>query len=78
MSMKPHVRRVFVFFCLAALLLAALTPGAAGLPLAILVTLWFFIAVVVSVPLPHIDEQGHKQQDDLAVLALSPRPPPAL
>jgi len=76
MNATSHVRRVFVFLCLAALLLAALTPGAAGLPLAILVTLWLLIAVVIAVPLPHVDEQDHTQQT-LALSAFSPRPPPA-
>ena len=75
MSETPHVRRLVVFLCLAALLLAAMTSGAAGLPLAILISLWGFTAIVLSVPLPQIDEQSHTQQA-LALPAFSPRPPP--
>jgi len=67
-----------VFFLLATLLLAAFTPGAAGLPLVILVvTLWFFIAIALSILLYCVGEQ-HRTQQALAVPAFSPRPPPAL
>jgi membrane-bound metal-dependent hydrolase YbcI (DUF457 family) len=77
MNAKSHLRRAVIFFCLAALLLAALTPGAGNLPVAILVPLMFFIAIVASVLLPHADEQSHTQQVS-ATPAFSPRPPPAL
>lgn len=64
MSATPQVRRVVVFFLLAAVLLAVLTPGAASLPLAILVfTLLFFIAIVLSVLLFRVDEQTHIQHE---------------
>jgi hypothetical protein len=76
MTATPHIRRVAVFFCLAILLLAALTPGATSLPVAILVAQWFFIAIAVSVLLPYVDKQNHTQQA-LALPAFSPRPPPA-
>ncbi len=72
-----HFRRVAVFVCLAALLLAVLTPAAAVLPLAILVTLWFSVAVIISAPLPQVDEQGYARQA-VALLVFSPRPPPTL
>jgi hypothetical protein len=52
-----------------------MTSGAAGLPLAILISLWGLLAIVLSVPLPQIDEQSHTQQA-LALPAFSPRPPP--
>jgi len=71
-----QVRRVAVFFCLAVVLLAALTPGAAALPPAILITLWFLIAIAISVLLPLVDEQRTTQQF-LVIPAFSPRPPPA-
>jgi hypothetical protein len=76
MTATPHIRRVAVFFFLAVVLLAALTPGATNLPLVILVAQWFFIAIAVSVLLPHVDEQSHSQQI-LALPAFSPRPPPS-
>ena len=75
MCATPHVRRVVVFICLAMVLFAALTPGAASLPLAILVALWFLIEIAVSILLPHVEEQSHAQQA-LALPAFSPRPPP--
>jgi hypothetical protein len=70
-------RRAVAFFCLAVVLLAALTPSAASLPLAILVTLSFLITIAIFVLLPHVEEQNH-QQRTLALPAFSPRPPPAL
>ena len=76
MTATPHIRRVAVFFSLAVVLLAALTPGASSLPVAILVAQWFFIAIAVSVFLPHVDEQNYTQEA-LALPAFSPRPPPA-
>jgi len=75
MSPNSQVRRLVVFLCLAALLLAAMTPSAICLQLAILATLWFFIEITLSAPLPHVDEQSHTQQA-LALPAFSPRPPP--
>jgi hypothetical protein len=78
MSATPQLRRVVGFFLLAAVLLAVLTPGAASLPLAILVvTLCFLIAIVLSVLLFRFDEQNHTQQA-LLLPAFSPRPPPTL
>ena len=69
-------RRLVAFFCLAVLLLAALTPSTAILPLAVLVILRFLIAIAVLVLLPLVDEQSLPQQA-LKVPAFSPRPPPA-
>ena len=77
MGAKSHFRRVAVFVCFAALLLAALTPAAASLPLAILVTLCFLIAVFTSVLLPRIDDQS-QTRSALVLTVLSPRPPPTL
>jgi hypothetical protein len=69
-------RRAAAFFCLAVVLLAALTPSATSLPVAILVTLSFLIAIAIFVFLPHVEEQNHPQQT-LALPDFSPRPPPA-
>jgi len=71
-----QVRRVAVFFCLAVVLLAALTPGAAALPLAILITLCFLISIAINVLLPIVDEHRTTRQI-LVIPAFSPRPPPA-
>jgi hypothetical protein len=76
MSAMSQVRRVAVFFCLAFVLLAALTPGPAVLPFAILIPLWFSIAIAISVLLPLVDEHRTTQQS-LVIPAFSPRPPPA-
>jgi hypothetical protein len=76
MKAVSQVRRVVVFFCLAVVLLAALTPGVAALALAILVTLSFFVAIALFVLLPHVEERNHPRQA-LALPAFSPRPPPA-
>ena len=71
------LQRVVVFACLAALLLAALTPGAAGLALAFMVAMvWFFVGIALVVLLPCAYEDSHAQQA-LALAAFSPRPPPA-
>jgi hypothetical protein len=51
------------------------TPGAVHLPLAVLVTLCFIVAISVCVLLPIVEEQSHTQQA-LALPAFSPRPPP--
>ena len=77
MSTTPHVRRIVVYLLLAAVLLAVTTPLAVGLLHAILGISCFFIAISISIPLSHVDEQGHTQQV-LAIPAFSPRPPPAL
>jgi hypothetical protein len=77
MRAASYIRRIAFFVCLAAVLLAALTPGMAGLPFAILVPLLFFIAIVLSVPLPCIEEQTYTPQA-FALPVFSPRPPPKL
>jgi ABC-type dipeptide/oligopeptide/nickel transport system permease subunit len=69
-------RRAIVFFCLAMVLLAALTPTAASMPLAILVIQWFLIAITVRVFWLRIEEQNYGRQA-LTLLTFSPRPPPA-
>jgi len=62
----------------AALILAALTPGGAGLPLAfVVITICFFGTISLIAPLPCVDKESRSQQV-LATAAFSPRPPPAL
>lgn len=76
MSGRSDIRRVAVFACLAALLLAGLVPGTAGLALAFLVvTVWFLVGIALVVLLPHGYEDSHAQQA-LASAVFSPRPPP--
>ena len=44
-----HARRAVAVFCLATLLIAALIPAASALPFSILVPLWTFVAVIVTI-----------------------------
>ena len=76
MSATANLRRVAIFLLLAAVLLAALTPGMAGLLLGFLVTLSFAVAIFPRVPLPQADGQSYAQLAQ-ALAVLSPRPPPA-
>ena len=69
------VRRLIVFLCLAAILLAALTPAAYGLFFAILVPLWYFLALIVSVHIRRAAEGGNKRQFPFLPV-VTPRPPP--
>jgi hypothetical protein len=75
MSATTYLRRLAVFVCLAAMLLAVVTPGAAGLSLAAVFALCFVIAISVSALSPIVDEQSHKLQL-IALPAFSSRPPP--
>jgi hypothetical protein len=70
MSHRSNIWRTVVFVCLAALLLAALTPGAAGLPLMLLVvTACLFPGTALVVLLPCADEEPRAEQP-LALAAL--------
>ncbi|MFZ3245596.1 MAG: hypothetical protein WA185_11020 [Candidatus Acidiferrales bacterium] len=76
MKASPQVRRMVIVLCVAGLLLAALTPGVAGLALAVLViTSWFFVAFALTVILACVDEESRAPKA-LASPAFSPRPPP--
>lgn len=77
MQAASPIRRAAVFFCVVLVLLAALAPSGSSLPLAVLVTLCFFVPVATFVFLPHVDEQNQPQQA-FKLPAFSPRPPPAL
>jgi hypothetical protein len=70
------LRRATVFFCLTLMLLAALTPTAVSMPLAVLVIHWFLIAITIFVLLVLVEEQNYTQQA-LTLPTFSPRPPPA-
>jgi uncharacterized protein (DUF58 family) len=48
-KMISAARKWLVLLCLAAVLLAALTPGTSSIFLAFLVPLWFLFAVLISV-----------------------------
>jgi hypothetical protein len=77
MSDRSKLRRFAIFLCLGILLLAALTPGAAGLPLAFLVfAVWLLAAIPQVLLLACTAEDSHAQKA-LALIAFSPRPPPA-
>lgn len=77
MSDRSNVRRVVALVCLAALLMLALTPGTAGLPLAFLVvTVCLFVGITLVVLLP-CAEKNRDAEQPLALAAFSPRPPPA-
>lgn len=68
-------RQLTLLCCLAALLLAALTPIVTGLLFAFLIPVLFFIAAVAEVPLRAVDEPCAAPQ--LVIFpTFSPRPPP--
>lgn len=71
------IHRLVVCFWLLLVLLAAVTPTAASLPLAILIIFWFFVVQVVFALLPHVDTQSYRLHAS-TLPAFSPRPPPAL
>jgi len=71
-----RTRQLVVIVCLLAVLLAALTPSAYGMLFAILVPIWFFFAVILSVPI-YIADQTTDPREYPILGRLSPRPPPA-
>jgi hypothetical protein len=73
--MTPQIRRMAVFFCLTAILLAAVMPASAGLLLAIVLPLCFVIAISLSVVFAVVEERNHPLVA-LYLPAFSPRPPP--
>jgi hypothetical protein len=77
MSDRSNLRRVAAFVFLAALLLAALMPGAAGLPLAFLIVAICFLVGTAPVVLLGCVSEDRRAQRAFALLAFSPRPPPA-
>ncbi len=76
MSTMSQVRRFVALICLVMVLLAALAPGSVSKPPAILVDLSFFVLIVASLLLLHVDDQSHALRSP-ALTAFSPRPPPA-
>lgn len=71
-----YTRRALSFLCRAVILSTALANAGVNLLLAILVPIWFFLAAVVILLLPGIDE--HYDIEPYPFLpVLSPRPPPA-
>jgi len=53
-----HARRSIALFCLAVLLISALTPAASGLPFGILVPLWIFVAAIATLSIRRTTEDG--------------------
>jgi len=60
-------RRLIALVCLAVVLLAALAPGASGLPVALLAPFWLFFGLILSVP----ERREGEACDPLAFPALS-------
>jgi len=71
-----YTRRALTFLCLAVILSAAVAHAGVNLLLAILVPIWFFLATVLFVLLPSVDER-HDIEPSPFLPVLSPRPPPA-
>ncbi len=70
-------RRMAALFCLAIVLLAALSPVTAGLPPSMLVVICLLAVLVEGLVVP--DVHGRiKATEVLALPAFSPRPPPTL
>lgn len=74
-SRMRALTRLLVFLCLAAVLFAALTQPGAVAVLAILAPFWFFLALIVSRPLPDFDD-ACAPLPLLVLPVFSPRPPP--
>ena len=73
--MLQHPRRFLAFLCLAAILLAALSPVTPALLFAFLIPVWFFCATVISVLLAVAAVIRAKPLFAL-LPSFSPRPPP--
>jgi hypothetical protein len=71
-----HARRSIALFCLAVLLIAASIPAASGLPFGILVPLWTFVAVIVTLSIRRAAEDSSPLQVS-SLLVLPSRAPPA-
>jgi hypothetical protein len=70
-----HARRSIALFCLAVLLISALTPAASSLPFGILVPLWIFVAVIVTLSISRAAEDSRPLQVS-RLLVLPSRAPP--
>lgn len=67
--------RLVALLCVATVLLASLARPILGLLFFFLIPFWFFLAVVVSVPLPVVPDVSLPLLFP-SVLVFSPRPPP--
>jgi hypothetical protein len=74
-KMRFQPRRFLAFLCLAAILLAALSPVTPALLFALLIPVWFFCATVISFLLAVAAEICAKPIFAL-LPSFSPRPPP--
>ena len=67
--------RLFALLCVAMVLLASLAQPTLGLLFLFLIPFWFFLAVVVSVPLPVVSDVCRPLPFS-SLPVFSPRPPP--
>jgi hypothetical protein len=77
MSSWTNARRLTAVFCLALLLVAALIPAGYGLPYAILMPLWLFLAAIVLIAI-HTGHEVSRPTLFLVRRTLSSRAPPIL
>lgn len=78
LNLRPlNARKLTAVFCLALLLLATIIPAGYGLPYAILVPLWLFLAAVVLIAI-HCDHEVCHPPCFLVRRTLSSRAPPIL
>lgn len=73
MSLRLH--RVLALICVAAILLAALSPIPLGALFVLLIPEWFFFAAIISFLAASIDEDGGSPIFG-CLPVFSPRPPP--
>jgi hypothetical protein len=69
-------RRCAALLCLALLLFASLAQAPTGIFFALLLPVWFFVAAIVAVLIPVVEEPCEEQRFS-ALAVFSPRPPPA-
>jgi hypothetical protein len=69
------LRRLTVFLCLVAVLLAALSPSASGNAACLVTVFFYFIATIVTVLFFHRDETAFLPRSPL-IAALTSRAPP--
>jgi hypothetical protein len=71
-----RARQLVAIACLLVVVLAALSPTSNALLFAVLIPLWFFVAVIVSRPIRIADDFLGVRECPVCEM-LSPRPPPA-
>jgi fumarate reductase subunit D len=76
MKITYFVSPLVTFLCVAIALLLAVTQPVLVLVFAFLIPFWFFVADVLSTPIPFV-RRVHRAFPFLALPVFSPRPPPA-